>query len=385
VETYTYSAMQNKQESGKRTVTIVEVAEKAGVSVATASRALSGRGYASAAVKERVRTAAQQLNYRLNASARSLKIQRTNNIGLVITDITNPFYSYLASGVLTCAQEMGYHVILCATNEDPEMEREYMHVLLEQRVDGIIAVPSSSQPLIWQEVVEMRIPLVLVDRAVSEIAQADTMLVNNVKGSYLATQYLIQLGHERIGLISGPSNTTTGYGRTKGYIDALNEAGIPVDQQLIQGNSFIRANGYHATQTLLSLPEIPTAIFATNNVLGEAAIFAIRERGLSIPNDISFVMFDDVPWAALIQPAVTVINQPTHHLGYMSLKILEKRLQESETYDERTPVHIVMEPELIERESCLARTGSFQYRPSPSGDEPVSYTSDSSFNQGEGK
>lgn len=377
--------MGNKPVRIKKTTTIVEVAEKAGVSIATASRALSGRGYASPAVKERVRQAARQLNYRLNASARSLKVKRTNTIGLVITDITNPFYSYLADGVIDAAKENGYHVVLCATNEDPELERDYLKVLMEQRVDGIIAVPTGNNQRLWREVVDMDTHLVLVDREIQGVPQCDTILVDNVKGSWLATDYLIRLGHQRIGLICGPTNTTTGKDRARGYYDALTAAGLPVDPDLVQGNSFIRDSGTSAMQALLSLVNIPTAIFATNNVLGEAAIFAIRERGLRMPDDISLVMFDDVPWAVLIQPRVTVINQPTHNMGYMSFRILEQRLKEDEGgHIGKTPVKVVMQPELIERESCMSLS-RLQRPPSSFNDSMVSNSHGSSYQKGGGK
>ena len=178
-------------------------------------------------------------------------------------------------------------------------------------------------------------------------------MIDNAKGAYLGTQYLIGLGHQRIGLFSGPENTTTGRERTKGYTQALQEAGLPVDKSLIQGDSFIRENGYHAMCELLSLPERPTAIFAANNVLGEAAIFATRQRGLQIPNDLSFLMFDDVPWAAIVQPSVTVINQPMHSMGYMCLKLLDQRMQDSSgSQSSPPPMRVVMDPELIQRESC---------------------------------
>jgi LacI family transcriptional regulator len=338
--------MAKKTGRGKRNVTIVDVAKQAGVSIATVSRALSGRGYASPDVKERVRQAARQLNYRFNATARSLKVKRTNTIGLIITDITNPFYAYLASGVLDCAKEKGYHVVVCATNEDPQMEREDLNVLLEQRVDGIIAIPSGENRHIWQQVIDMNTGLVLIDREIPGLSQVDCVLVDNAKGAYLATKHLIELGHSRIGLMSGPDTTTTGKERRRGYVEALEDAGLSADPTLVQGSSFMRESGYLAVQALLALPQRPTAIFAANNVLGEAAVFALRERGLKIPADISLLMFDDVPWAAMIQPGITVISQPTYNMGCMSLKLLDQRLQEhSEVTERRTPVKVVMEPE----------------------------------------
>ena len=345
--------MSDKPVRGKRTVTIVDVAEKAGVSVATASRALSGRGYASAEVKERVRQASRQLNYRLNAAARTLKVNRTHTIGLIITDIINPFYAYLADGVLNCARQLGYQVVLCATEEDPEMEREAIKVLLEQRVDGIIAVPTGKSNRMWREVLDMETRLVLVDREIPGLPQTDLVLVDNVKGAYLATKYLLELGHRRIGLIRGPIETTTGRERVQGYVEAYREAGITIDSDLIQGDTFFRESGYSAMNKLLSLPQCPTAVFATNNVLGEAAILSIREHGLHIPQDISFLMFDDVSWAVLFEPAITVVRQPTNSLGIMSLKLLDQRLKEAEMEEAHPPVRAVLEPEIIKRSSCL--------------------------------
>lgn len=344
--------MNKKTGLSKGSITIKDVAEKAGVSIATASRALSGRGYISSGARERVRQAARQLNYRINASARSLKVKRTNTIGLIITDITNPFYAFLAGGVLDCAQQKGYHVILCASNENPDLEKDYLKVLLEKRVDGIIAVPTGQNHRMWREVQEMKTHLVLVDRETQGGAFADLVLTDNIKGACIATDYLIRLGHRRIGIICGPSDSITGRDRLKGYQNALQLAGIPFDPQLTEGNSFMRENGYHAMQALLALPEKPTAVLVSNNVLGEAAITAIRERGLHIPQDISFVMFDDVQWASLMEPSITVVSQPVHQLGYISMKLLDDRLQADETNADHPPVRITLEPELIQRESC---------------------------------
>lgn len=348
--------MKKKLDQTNSNITIRDVAEYAGVSVATASRALSGQGYVSESARHKVRQAARQLNYRINASARSLKVKRTNTIGLIITDITNPFYSFLADGVLDCAQQNGYHVIVCATNEDPELEKDYLKVLLEKRVDGIIAVPTGKNHRMWREVQEMKTHLVLVDREIPGVSFPDLVLIDNVKGAYLATDYLIHLGHRRIGMICGPNDSTTGRDRAKGYQDALQNAGIAFDSQMMQGDSFMRESGYHSMQALLTLPEIPTAVFASNNVLGEAALVAIREKGLRIPRDMSFVMFDDVQWTSLVEPRITVVSQPTHQMGYMSMKLLSERLQASENHVSNLPVKMIMEPELVQRESCKAIT-----------------------------
>jgi LacI family transcriptional regulator len=337
----------------RKAVTIKDVASRSGVSVATASRAINRRGYVSSQTQLKVLQAVRELGYKPSAAARSLKLQRTNTIGLMIADVVNPFYSYLADGVLDCAKRTGYHVILCATDEDPSTEEEYLQVLMEKRVDGIIAVPTGHNLKLWREAIDLGTELVFVDREVPGISESSVVLVDNVKGTYDAVVYLIGLGHQRIGIICGPGSTTTGKGRLQGYCQAFEEAQLPIDEEMIQIGSFKRESGFQAAQRLLEIPEPPTAIFAANNVLGEAAMFAIRDRGLNIPDDISFVIFDDVPWASLTTPQVTAVAQPTHSLGFLGMELLVQRLQKAHKAG-RTPRKIVLQPEFIVRESCAA-------------------------------
>lgn len=335
----------------KNSITIKEVAAQAGVSSATASRGLSGRGYVSLQARQRVQRAAAELAYRPHAAARSLKLNRTNTLGLMIADIVNPFYSYLADGLLDCARSLSYHVILCATDEDPHMEEEYLEVLMENRVDGIVAVPTGHNLRLWQEALKLGVKVVLTDREIAGI-DADVVLVDNQKGAYEAVNLLLRLGHQRIGIICGPTSTTTGNGRLQGYYASLREAGVPIDPNLVQIGDFKRESGFVGAQRLLSLDDPPTAIFATNNVLGEVTMFAIRERGLKIPDDISLVLFDDVPWASLTSPKITVVAQPAYSLGYVSMERLVQRLQETDEVV-RPPVRTILQPELVIRESCV--------------------------------
>lgn len=332
----------------KKRATLKDVAKKAAVSVSTASRALNGYGYASASVQQRVRKIARELGYTPHAAARSLKLQRTCTVGLIIADIANPFYSFLADGVLDRARPLGYHVILCATNEDAQLEREYLQVLLQERVDGIIAVPTGNNLELWRQAMAEGTRLVLVDREINGIT-TDVILVDNVRGAYDAVSYLIHLGHIRIGIISGPRVTTTGEGRLQGYYQALQEAHLPVDPALVRVTSFKRVSGFEALDALLALDAPPTAIFAANNVLGEAALFGIRERGLGIPDDISLLLFDDVPWASLTTPRITLVSQPARTLGVAALERLVQGLQAG---DKILPQRIVLQPELLIRESC---------------------------------
>ena len=338
-------------EKKKEAVTIKEVAARAGVSWATASRALSGAGYASPETRRRVQQAAVELGYKPHASARSLKLRRTNIVGLMIADIVNPFYSYLADGLLDCAKRLGYHVMLCATDEDPAMEREYLEVLMENRVDGIVAVPTGDNLGLWREALDLGVRLVLVDREIAGLGEADVVLVDNEKGAHEATAHLLHLGHRRIGIVTGPTSTTTGNGRLQGYYQAFRAANVPIDDHLVQIGDFKRESGFQGAQRLLSLDDPPTAVFAANNVLGEAALFAIRERGLRIPEDISFIHFDDVPWASLTHPRMSVVAQPAYSLGFVGMERLVQRLREGQEAA-HPPIRTVLQPELVIRESC---------------------------------
>ncbi len=333
----------------KNSATIKSVAKKAGVSVSTASRALNGNGYSSVETQQRVRRAATELSYSPHAAARSLKLKRTDTVGLMISDIVNPFYAHLADGVLDCARQLGYHVILCATDEDQELEKEYLDVLMQERVDGIIAVPTGHNLSLWRQAIDLGTRLVLVDREITGIP-TDVVLIDNVKGARDATTYLIGLGHKRIGMISGPIATTTGAGRLEGYYAALRDASIDVDPDLVQLTTFKKESGAQAARALLSLKNPPTAIFAANNALGEATIFAIRDRQLRIPEDISIIQFDDVPWASLMRPSLSTVAQPTFDLGFIGMERLARRLKKpGESLDR---LETMLLPQLIIRESC---------------------------------
>jgi LacI family transcriptional regulator len=232
------------------------------------------------------------------------------------------------------------------------MEKEYLEVLVQQRVDGIVAVATGQNLDLWREAQSLGTRLVFVDRRLQEIPDSDSFLVDNVRGAYEMVRYLTGLGHRRIGIIIGPPLTTTGEGRLQGYYDALEEAGIAIDKDLVRIGTFRRESGRQAAEELLSMDEPLTAIFAANNVLGEATLFVIRERGLRIPEDVSLGIFDDVPWASLTAPPITAVAQPAFQLGHLSAEQLIARLEEEDSA--APPACVTLEPELIVRESCSA-------------------------------
>lgn len=300
--------------SGRAQPTMREVAEAAGVGIATVSRVLSNGGSVAPATRARVEAAAKHLGYRPSALGRNLKRRTTNNIGLIVTDISNNFYGEFAQGLLATARELGRHVILCASGEDSGSEREYIDLLVEQRVDAIIAFPTGENIDAWEDARRLGIKVLFADRELPQLS-IPSILVDNVGGARRLTEYLLALGHRRIGYLGGPSRLTTGSRREEGFRLAHADAGVAVDDDLVVRTRFTRDTAYASAIRLLESRVPPTALFAANNILGEAALAAIRERGLAVPDDISLVMFDDVPWARLVDPPVTVAAQPAWSMG----------------------------------------------------------------------
>lgn len=327
-----------------RPLTIKDVAAAAGVGLGTVSRALSGNGQVSEATRQRVLLAAEQLGYRPSALGRGLKRQRTDNLGLIVADIGNPFYGQLADGVLSAAKALSRHVIVCATSEDPATEAEYVDLLIQQRVDGIIAVPTGTATDCWADAQRLGINLVFLDRTVDGL-DVPCVLVDNAGGAKVATEYLLALGHRRIAYLGGPLATTTGRQREAGFRAAHETAGIEVDEEMVVRSRYTWDTAHASALALLEAAPDATALFVANNVLGEAALAALRTRGLRAPDDLSVIMFDDVPWAELTTPAITVVSQPTRQMGQQAARMAVLPPPEEGRV-------VVMDASLVVRASC---------------------------------
>ncbi|PZE23255.1 MULTISPECIES: LacI family DNA-binding transcriptional regulator [unclassified Curtobacterium] len=327
-------------------VTMREVAEAAGVGMGTVSRVFSNVGAVAPATRQRVEAAAKDLHYRPSALGRDLKRRTTNNIGLIVTDISNNFYGEFAQGVLASAKELGRHVILCASGEDPATEREYIDLLVEQRVDGIIAFPTGSNLDAWETARAIGINVLFADRTMADL-DVPSILADNLGGARRLTEYLLALGHERIGYLGGPSQLTTGSQREAGYRLAHEQAGVPVIDELVVRTRFTRDTAYASAIRLLDSAVPPTALLASNNILGEAVLAAVRDRGLRVPEDLSLVMFDDVPWARLVDPAITVAAQPAWGMGQSAARMV--LTLDDDTRSQVVPVDVVI------RRSAAAR------------------------------
>ena len=349
-------------------VRIKDVAEKAGVSTATVSHVINQTRFVTEETRRRVLDAIETLNYQPSAIARGLATNSTLTVGLIVSDITNPFFTAVARGVEDETLYQGYHAIFCNTDEDPAREDEYLRLLSARQIDGLIIAPTGVRSERLLRMAEANTPIVLLDRNTPDI-DAPLVEVNNEDGAYQATRYLIELGHRRIGVLMGLETISTQVIRANGYRRALQEAGLTVDESLIAcaaphfyknqppnsatsppntlTNLQMTPSAYQALHQLLDLPNRPTAIFVTNNQMTLGALHALKERNLRCPEDISVMSFDDHDWAPLFSPPLTVVRQPTYGLGQTAAKLL-MQLINGDKVSSPPP----LATELIIRESC---------------------------------
>lgn len=333
--------------------TIKQVAARAGVSTATVSRVLSGVDGVSADLGDRVRTAVRDLDYYPNRVARNLRVRTTRTIGLVISDIQNPFFTSVVRGIENVLQVADYTLLLGNSDENLEREQLYLATLRAEGVAGIIFAPSNERAEAYRQLLQARLPIVAIDRAPAGLA-ADMVSVDNRAAALDAVAHLIKLGHRRIGCISGPPSLSTAEERRSGYEQALEQHGLAPDPALIQYADFRQPGGHAAMRTLLGLEEPPTAVFVANNLMTLGALHALHEHGLQIPSDVAIVGFDDMSWATSLQPSLTAVAQPTYELGAAAARLLLARLREPQ----RPLEHIVLKTKLMVRASSGARRDS---------------------------
>jgi DNA-binding LacI/PurR family transcriptional regulator len=328
-------------------VRIRDVALRAGVSNATVSRVLANKPYTSQAVRARVLAAVKELGYQPSHVARSLRVQHSQIIGLIISDIQNPFFTSLGRAVEDVAYDHQYAVFLCNSDEDMEKEALYVDLMYAEKVSGVVLTPTRARDNPCRKLIEARFPVVAVDRRVVDM-DVDTVVIDNVGAAFDLVSHLISDGHRRIAAVVGPLTTTTDRERLEGYSRALRVHSLPVFHQLVQAGGSKVELGYQMTHALLSLPEPPTALFTGNYLLTLGTLRAIRERGLRIPRDIALAAFDEMEWTSLVEPSLTVVAQPTYELGRTAANLLLERIE-----DNRRPVQqVVLKPTIYFRQSC---------------------------------
>jgi DNA-binding LacI/PurR family transcriptional regulator len=306
-------------------IRIQDVAQRAGVSSATVSRVLANKPHVSLRVRKLVTAAIEELDYQPSRVARSLRVQTSKIIGLIISDIQNPFFTSLVRAVEDVAYQNQYALFLCNSDEDIEKERLYVDLMYAERVAGVIIVPTCETDNPCRKLLEANIPIVAVDRLLPDFP-VDTLVMDNAAASAEIVTMLIEDGHRDIACIVGRLTTTTGRERRDGYVKALVAHSLPVRPELVLTGPPKEESGYRFTRELLDQSQPPTALFAGNNLLTVGALRAIDERSLRIPEDIAVGAFDDVDWMYRVGPVLVVAVQPAYDIGWTAAELLIKRI-----------------------------------------------------------
>lgn len=333
-------------------VTLKDIAEKTHCSVSTVSRVLNNKSKQyriSEETEKLVLDTAKDLNYRPNELARGLRLKRSHTIGLVVPDISNPFFAYVTHHIQRHAYEAGYSLIVCNTDEDINLEIEQIELLRRKGVDGYIILPVGTNHEHIIELATLNKPYVLLDRSFDDI-KSNAVVVDNRKGAYQAVKHLIDNDHQRIAIIQGLKNTSTNTARLSGYYDALKDNGIPIDEKLVVGNDFRKENGYIETKLLMKLENPPTAIFTTSDLITLGTLEALSEEEKHVPKDISIVAFDDIDYAPFLVAPLTSVRQPRDLMGKVAVKML---IDDIKSKGNGKKERIVLDPKLILRKSVL--------------------------------
>jgi len=337
---------QAKTKTTGRRITMHQIAHAAGVSLGTVSNVINGNTTVKEELRVRVLQATQSLGYTPNQLSRGLRLNKTNIIGMIIPDITNPFFPSVVRGAEDVAYRHSYHLILCNTDNDPQKEINYLNDLRSFLPAGILAIPAVDSMITWNE---RSIPVVCIDRRPPNW-DGDFVVVANHAGSAEAANHLIRMGHRQIGVITGPLSLTNAKERLNGIQAALREAKVSLAPECVQEARFDLESGKQAAGRLLRLLPRPTAIFATNDLMALGALAAVREAGLSCPQDISIMSFDGLDISQFSIPALTTVYQPGYQLGSTAAQLLIDRIEGSKKRSQE----IVLPTQLRVRDSVAA-------------------------------
>lgn len=345
--------MDNSSDSTNRAggmTTIRDVAQRAGVSVATVSHVVNESRIVSPDTKERVLAAIAELRYRPHGVARSLRRSKTGTIGVIISDITNPFFADLVRGIEHAIQVLDSRInyILSNTDEDGHKERLALDVLLEKRVDGLVIAPAGGNQSYLADMAARRIPMVFVDRVLPRV-EADAVIVNNIAPTLRILDHVIGLGHRRIALLKATLHANSIEERVQGYRQALAENGLEFDPALVHESASTIADAFAAGSRILGTVPRPDAVFCTNNFMTLGMMRAVHALGLRCPQDIAIAGFDDFPWADSFNPQLTTIAQPSYSMGEEAIRLLIERMSKRRT---GPAIRVTLGAELVVRESC---------------------------------
>jgi LacI family transcriptional regulator len=331
---------------GNKRITMRQIAARARVSVGTVSHVINNSAGVREGVRKRVLDAIERLGYQPSLLARGLRRNQTTILGVIIPDISNPFFPLVVRGVEDIAYQNSYRLMLCNTDNDAHKEQVYFDELRAYRMAGLIVIPSADSRLV-QMASGGEIPVICLDRC-PEAWKGDTVSVDNEEGAYQAVRYLLELGHRRVATITGQLHVTSAVERLKGFKRALREAGISIAPEYVQEGRFDRLSGYEKGMMLLQFSPRPTAIFAANDLVALGVLAALRELGLRCPEDVSLVGFDDQEMASFTNPALTTVAQPAYQMGARAAALLFERLHGEEVPRQQ----IVMKATLRVRDSA---------------------------------
>lgn len=333
-----------------------DIARTARVSTSTVSHVLNGTRWVSPELRERVIATADALGYEPDAIARSLRVRHSNTIGLLISDITNPFFTAVVRGVQDIVQARGYSLIVSNSDEDPDKEAAYLRVLTSRRVDGIIMAPAGIPHPYLTRLARSAFPLVFLDREVRDLSVAAALL-DNRRAARDAMEHLLRLGHRRIALVAGRPQISSTEERITGYRNALEGSGVEYDERLVESGGSRIGEARNAVEKLLASGPRPTAMFVTNNLMTIGAMAGIRSSGLRVPDDISLVAIDDFSWSDVFEPRLTTVAQPTYELGRVAADLVLRRIAGDL---DAASTRVVLPGHLIVRDSTALLSGAVE-------------------------
>jgi LacI family transcriptional regulator len=324
--------------------TIYDVAEKAGVSIATVSKVINNTGRISDKTRKKVLGVMDEIKYYPSVVASALTGKRTQTIGLLVPNLANPFYAELARSMEDRADELGFSIVICSTDYKEEKEDKYVSLLIRKRVDGFIITSGFNNVSLIKELINQKIPVALIAYNISR-ESLSTVSVDDYTGGYQATAHLAELGHQRIAVISEKVQSSAE--RIRGYQNALKDYQLSFNETLLTETKATVNNGEKEAEKFLNLEEPPTAIFAFNDILAIGAMGAVRKKGLSIPEDISVIGFDDTILARHCYPPLTTMAQPLEEIGDQAVELLVAEIEGKATKKQR----ILLQAELVVRQS----------------------------------
>lgn len=327
-------------------ITIKDIANEAGVSISTVSRVINGNYPVRQEVREKVESVMKELEYHPNAVARSLRINKTNLIALVVADLSNHFFMEIAKGLELEVSKMGYHLVIASSGGDIEKERELIDTLVGKRIDGLVIASSDSDGGKIQRCLSLGIPVVLVDRTIKNIT-TNQILWNDFDSSYRLTRLLTDYGHKKLAIVNVTLTNPNGSNRLEGFKQAVLDAGIPVSETWISPSNFSGQQAYNYIMKIMKEENRPTAVYCANNIMLEGTLQALRELNLKIYDDVSVVAFGDLECNKYITPQITSADQDSLEMGHQAGEILSGLLAGKHAYS----TQIILDSKIVERGS----------------------------------